>query len=43
MDAFLNFGEAFTCYIKNTKTIEDKLKLINYVTSQYMCECNEIC
>ena len=41
MAALLNF-EFCTYNLKNTKTIGDKLNLINDITSQYKCECNEI-
>ena len=43
MAAFLNFGEAYTYNLKNTKTMGDKLNLINDITSQYKCECNQLC
>ena len=43
MVAFLNFGGARTYNLKNTKTIGNKLNLINDITSEYKCECNKIC
>ena len=44
MAAFFNFGGACIGNLKNTKTIiGDKLNFINDITSQYKCECNEIC
>ena len=44
MADFLNFGRAYiyTYNSKNSRTIGDKLNLINDITSQYRCECNEI-
>ena len=42
MAAFLNFRGACTYNLKNTKTIGDKLNLINDITSQYMYECNQL-
>ena len=43
MAAFLNFRGTCTYKLKNAKTIGDKLNLINDKTSQYKCECNELC
>ena len=43
MAAFLNFGGACTYNLKNTKTMGDKLNLINDITSQYKCGCNQLC
>ena len=42
MAAFLKFGGACPYNLKITKTIGDKPNLINDITSQYKCECNEI-
>ena len=36
MAAFLNFRVACNYNLKNTKTIRDKLNLINDITSQYV-------
>ena len=43
MAAFLNFGGHVLTILKNTKTIRDKLNLINDITLQYKCECNQLC
>ena len=45
MAAFLNFGGACTCTynLKKAKTMGGKLNLINDITSQYKCECNQLC
>ena len=42
MTAILNFGGACTDYLKMIKTMEDKLKLMTDITSQYKCECNQL-
>ena len=38
MAAFLNFGGACTYKLKNTKTMRDKLNLINDIPSQFNFE-----
>ena len=43
MTTILNFGGACTDGLKILKTIGDKLKFITDITSQYMCECNQLC
>ena len=43
MTAILNFGGACTDDLKIIKTIGDKLKFITDITSQYKCECNQLC
>ena len=43
MATLLNFGGAYTYNLENTKTIAVKRNLLNDITSQYKCECNEIC
>ena len=43
MTAILNFGGACTDDLKIIKTMGDNLKLINNITSQYKCECNQLC
>ena len=43
MATLLNFGGSCTYNLENTKTIAVKRNRINDITSQYKCECNEIC
>ena len=43
MATYLNSGGACAYNLKNTKTMGDKLNLINDITSQYKCECNQLC
>ena len=43
MTAILNFRGACTDDLKIIEIMGDKLKLITDITSQYKCECNQLC
>ena len=38
-----HFGKACTDDLKIIKTMGDKLKFITDITSDYKCECNQLC
>ena len=43
MTVILNFRGTCAEDLKIIKTMADKLKLITDITSQYKCECNQLC